>query len=372
MKVLVLVALAIVCLVEAKTKWHQLEGYTFEKYAKEFGRSYKDSEIEERRNIFNERLESIKAHNRDTSKTWKEGVNQFTDRTEEERRNVLGLNKDLLYAQKAARESKRMSPIKIADDIEIPTNVDWRNAGIITAVKDQGDCGSCWTFGTAESIESYMALATPGNLIDISEQQILDCVPNPDQCGGTGGCQGGTPELAYVGLMQIGGAATEWTYPYQSYFGNAYPCRKNTTIRYARLSGFTTLTANSYNQVINHIATVGPLAINVEAMPWQHYEEGVFNGCNQTDPDIDHVVQLVGYGVDPQLGDYWLVRNSWSPTFGEDGYIRLARPSTTPCGWDTKPSDGTGCKGGPAKVYVCGTCGVLFDTSFPNIDPDTQ
>ncbi len=75
------------------------------------------------------------------------------------------------------------------------------------------------------------------------------------------------------------------------------------------------------------LATTGPLAVNVDASSWSGYESGVFDGCNQQNPDIDHVVQLVGYGTDPSQGDYWLVRNSWSPAWGEAGYIRLARTS---------------------------------------------
>lgn len=107
------------------------------------------------------------------------------------------------------------------------------------------------------------------------------------------------------------------------------------------------------------MASVGPIAISVDASAWSHYESGVFNGCNQTNPDIDHAVQvskrgnppfflpdriglhqLVGYGTDSTFGDYWLVRNSWSPAWGEDGYIRLHRSKAYTCGTDLHPSVG--------------------------------
>jgi len=249
----------------------------------------------------------------------------------------------------------------------LPKHVDWRERGIITAVKDQGQCGSCWSFGTAETIESFYALKT-GLLECLSEQQILDCTPNPNQCGGTGGCGGGTPELAYAKIMQMGGLTSEWMYPYTSYFGTDYNCHSNSgPSPVASLSGYKVLKSNEYNPVLTAVATVGPLAINVDASAWSDYESGVFDGCNQTHPDIDHVVQLVGYGTDATLGDYWLVRNSWAPSYGESGYIRLRREANPRCGMDLHPSDGTGCNGGPAQVKVCGTCGILYDVSYPVI-----
>ena len=114
------------------------------------------------------------------------------------------------------------------------------------------------------------------------------------------------------------------------------------------------------------LATVGPLAINVDASSWHLYESGVYDSCDYDAMDLDHVVVLVGYGNDPDLGDYWLVRNSWSPTYGEDGYIRLKRDPVddTPCGVDETPQDGTGCDGDGTQ-YPCGTCGVVFDASYP-------
>lgn len=114
------------------------------------------------------------------------------------------------------------------------------------------------------------------------------------------------------------------------------------------------------------LVNIGPLAVNVQADAWHDYSSGVFEGCSDwSNVDVDHCVQLVGYGVDLKLGSYWLIRNSWDATWGEKGYIRLRRTSTPQCGWDHTPLDGTGCSGGPSKQYVCGQCGVLFDVSYP-------
>eukprot|EP01114_Cavostelium_apophysatum_P023907 TRINITY_DN916_c0_g1_i1.p1 TRINITY_DN916_c0_g1~~TRINITY_DN916_c0_g1_i1.p1 ORF type:complete len:371 (-),score=74.53 TRINITY_DN916_c0_g1_i1:38-1150(-) len=366
-KLLLITLAAILAVALAKTKWHQLDDYTFEKYVKEHRKVYETHEEERmRRNIFNQNLARIKAHNRDTTKTWKEGVNHFTDRTEEEFARVRGLKKGALFASKASRPQHMVNSKENFDVSTLPPAVDWRTSGIISAIKDQGDCGSCWTFATTETLEAYWALAT-GELQDLSEQQILDCTPNPDQCGGTGGCGGGTVELAYARINAMGGLASEWTYPYLSYTGKAFTCRFNETVPAVKVAGFTDLPSNQYLPVMTHVAKVGPLAVSVDASAWGAYESGVFNGCNQTNPDLDHAVQLVGYGSDSQLGNYWIVRNSWNPTWGEDGFIRIARPANPTCGIDIHPSDGDACKNSPPTVKVCGTCGILFDTTFPTI-----
>jgi len=291
----------------------------------------------------------------------KEGVNHLSDWTEAERKNLRGY-------KVAHRGAKRVQvDEEISIDIKaLPVSVDWRTKGIITDVKDQGQCGSCWSFGAAETLESYWALAT-GNLVVLSEQQILDCTLNPNDCGGTGGCGGGTGELAYAEIIQQGGLTTEALYPYASYDGSNFPCQfsNKTTPPVAKMTGYKNIPSNQYAPVLAAVANVGPLDITVDASSWSFYESGVFDGCNQQSPDLDHAVQLVGYGTDPSDGDFWIVRNSWNSGWGENGYIRLRRTSTLRCGIDTQPSDGTGCNGGPTQVTVCGTCGILYDTLYP-------
>jgi len=250
----------------------------------------------------------------------------------------------------------------------LPISVDWRDKNIVTPVKDQGDCGSCWTFATAELTESYWAMAT-GKLNILSEQQILDCTPNPDHCGGTGGCEGGTAELAWAQINQMGGLSAEWTYPYISYYGQDFTCKQNQVVPIAKVGKFINLPVNEQDPILAYLAASGPLAISVDASTWSSYETGVFNSCNQTNPDLDHAVMLVGYGTDSQLGDYWIVRNSWSPQWGEEGYIRLHRENPFTCGTDLNPSDGDGCTNGPPTVTVCGTCGILFDALYPVVSP---
>jgi len=241
--------------------------------------------------------------------------------------------------------------------------------GVITPVKDQGRCGSCWSFAAAETLESYYALVNHNEMPILSEQQILDCTPNPDQCGGTGGCGGATVELAYQQIKAMGGLSSEWVYPYMSYFGDNLPCNSTRFRPVAKISGYVNLPTNRAKPVINHLLNKGPLAVSVDAGAWSHYESGVFDGCNQTNPDLDHAVQLVGMGTDPTYGDYWLIRNSWTPLWGEAGYIRLRRTMIPRCGVDITPLDGDGCVNGSTTEFVCGTCGVLYDALYPIVIP---
>jgi len=352
-------------------KWHQLHCYSFEDFKSEHGRNYRNAEEEEmRRGIFETELHRVRKHNADETKTWKEGINKFSDRTLEEKASMRGLDKSMLHDSKESDpvQYRRNSNFNINN---LPFHVDWRQQGIVTPPKNQGNCGSCWTFATAESVESYLALAT-GVLDTLSEQQVLDCTPNPNQCGGTGGCAGGTVELAFAQITQSGGLSEEWTYSYQSFNGANFSCRPITPV--VTVTNFTVLPSNEIQPMLEHIATVGPLAISVDASAWSAYESGVFNGCNQTNPDLDHAVQLVGYGTDISLGPYWLVRNSWSPFWGEEGYIRIMResPDSVSCGLDIKPSDGDGCRNGPPVVKVCGTCGILYDSVYPEVQVVAQ
>eukprot|EP00697_Spironema_sp_BW2_P002412 gnl/Spiro4/13222_TR7018_c0_g1_i1.p1 gnl/Spiro4/13222_TR7018_c0_g1~~gnl/Spiro4/13222_TR7018_c0_g1_i1.p1 ORF type:complete len:386 (+),score=83.69 gnl/Spiro4/13222_TR7018_c0_g1_i1:38-1159(+) len=344
-----------------------LRKYTFDQYVKDFRKGYVEgsAEWEQRRAVFEQNLREIVDHN-SQKRSWSKGVNAFTDLTTEEFKVRLGYRKDLSRARYANRDVVARAAVRK----DLPASVDWRTAGVVTDVKDQGRCGSCWAFASTQMIESYVAL-TNKSLLVLSPQQLTSCAPNPHDCGGVGGCGGSVPELAFDYISQ-NGMASEWTYPYQSYNGTTLPCTYNNTSKgtpaVATVGGYVKLATNSYAAVIDALANTGPLAVNVQADLWHHYSGGVFDGCsNMSNIDINHVVQLVGYGTDQATGkDYWLVRNSWSATWGELGYIRLERSSVlSECGVDASPADGTGCQGGPPSVVVCGQCGILYDVSYP-------
>lgn len=134
--------------------------------------------------LFERELSRVRAHN-SRNLSWKMGINQFSDMEESEKRVVLGYRKDIGYLRRG--DGRLASPAHAVGDraqlAALPTSVDWRTANIVTAVKDQGHCGSCWSFAAASTIESFYARAT-GQLPTLSEQQILSCTPNPDQVRG--------------------------------------------------------------------------------------------------------------------------------------------------------------------------------------------
>jgi len=166
------------------------------------------------------------------------------------------------------------------------------------------------------------------------------------------------------------GLRTEEEWPYTAGNGVTGDCSYdyNGMAPSVGVTGYETLTPNSQEEVMQHLAEVGPLAVSVYASSWGAYSGGVFEGCSyDSNIALNHAVQLVGYGSDPAEGDYWIVRNSWGPGWGEDGYIRLRRDAAAQCGTDSSPADGSACQDGPGwdEQHVCGMCGVLFDTVYP-------
>jgi len=334
-------------------------GYTFDQYIIDYGKVYSGAEYGARRATFEKNLASIITHNGDVSQTWKKGVNHLTDYSPAQLKQFFGYNEVIASAQRSTTPLAKIADVRLTD---LPSAVDWRNKSIVSPVKNQGGCGSCWAFAGTEAIETAVAQAT-GKILALSPQNVVSCALNPHHCGGTGGCNGATADIAF-GYVADKGIASERDYPYQARTGTC----NETIAKTAKISGFVKVTPNSYNDVLTALATAGPLAVNVDASYWSSYSSGVFTGCQFNDVDINHVVQAVGYGHDDARNkDYWIIRNSWGVGWGEQGYMRLERHATDPqskCAPDTRPSDGTGCDGGPAVITVCGACGVLYDASY--------
>jgi C1A family cysteine protease len=190
----------------------------------------------------------------------------------------------------------------LADD------VDWRTKNAVTAVKDQGQCGSCWAFSATEAIESYAFLAGQ-KLQSLSPQQINSC-DKVDL-----GCNGGNTESAYEYVVDAGGIETEASYPYKSGSGNTGVCKFNKANVAVTISGYKSVPKgeDSLQAALND----GPVSVCLAANAFQTYNSGILKICPGM---IDHCVQAVGYSTS---GNYWIVRNSWAKDWGEEGYIRL-------------------------------------------------
>jgi cathepsin L len=353
---LVCIILAVVA-VSAGTTFGIEDIKDFVTYVKFHGKHYDNiEEFMMRENLFYQRLQVIQEHNAKKS-SYTLGATKFADMTDEEIKAFRGLNKRMTHGLRTVE-----APV-LPNNGAVPDSVDWRTIGVVTPVKNQGQCGSCWAFATTETVESAAALAT-GKLLVLSPQNVVDCTPNPNHCGGTGGCDGATAELGFT-YVAGNGIATEANYPYKGVTGK---CNTNVA-KAAQVTGYVQLPENDYESLLNASAFIGPIAVSVDASTWSLYSKGVYD-CPASvykSPDIDHAVQLVGYGVDGTT-PYWIVRNSWGTSWGEQGYIRLLRHtdgSTQWCGTDVTPSDGSGCDGGPKTVTVCGTCGIWYDSSYP-------
>jgi len=321
--------------------------YDFQKYIAEHGKSYSAAELEQREQIFNHNLEKVKSHNREYHAgvhTWWATMNHLADMSKEE-----------FATLRSAKYNPSTHPILglTAKAGGNPDSVDWREKGAVTPVKNQGGCGSCWAFSATETMESAYQIAS-GKLLELAPQTYVNCVKNPNSCGGTGGCEGATMELAFNLTAQTG-IALESELPYR---GTDETCKSYTAA--VKCSGYVKNPVNDAAAFETALATM-PQAITVAAEPWQLYGGGIFHGCSSDNSNtLDHGVQAVGY-----TKDYYIVRNSWGAGWGEKGFIRISRASDAKTFTDSAPADGVACKPYPKSQTVGGECGILFDTSYP-------
>lgn len=204
----------------------------------------------------------------------------------------------------------------------LPSSVDWVKDGAVTPVKNQGSCGSCWTFSTSGALEGAWKVAT-GNLVSLSEQQLVDCSTND----GNSGCNGGSMDAAFT-YLESHNFCTESSYPYEQKQGKV--CKESNCtagIPSKRVTGFKDVPARDMEALMEAVSKQ-PVSIGIEAdqVAFQLYSGGVLT--KKCGSKLDHGVLLVGYGTDHGV-DYWKVKNSWGPSWGEEGYIRMQRGNST-------------------------------------------
>uniref|UniRef100_A0A2A4JB28 Uncharacterized protein n=1 Tax=Heliothis virescens TaxID=7102 RepID=A0A2A4JB28_HELVI len=284
----------------------------FENFIKEYGKKYSsDAEKAKRFEIFKENLKGINELNQEIEIA-EYGITQFTDLTQEE---FVELVKCVPTNVTVTDNRCNVVTDEQLPKVQAPESLDWRQYNVVSRVKNQGSCGSCYAFSTTGNIESQYAIKHQA-MTDLSEQQIVDCDT------GSQGCQGGYMTSAFSSIIASGGIESQSSYPYAN---QQQQCQFSPQKVQIKLSGCTQYNTRSQERLKEILYSNGPLSIAIKSTAVQVYKGGVIpdSECNVGQPD--HAVLLVGYGTDPSGVQYWLAKNSWAEGFGEQGYFRFQR-----------------------------------------------
>ncbi|CAL1272228.1 unnamed protein product [Larinioides sclopetarius] len=293
-----------------------------------FGKSYNGKEEVARRLVWEQRVIDVIRHNLQFDMgmhSYRKGINEFSDMEHHEFvRTFNGYRRQL---GKPNNGSSWVPP----SNIQLPDSVDWRNQGLVTGVKNQQQCGSCWAFSTTGSLEGQHKKKT-GQLVSLSEQNLVDCSGSE----GNQGCNGGLMDQAFEYIKKNNGIDTEDSYPYTAQDGN---CNFKPDSVGATVTGYVDIPSGDEDALKQAVATIGPVSVAIDAShdSFQSYQDGVYDEPECSSDALDHGVLIVGYGTEDG-SDYWLVKNSWGPSWGSKGYIKMARNKNNQCGIATEAS----------------------------------
>ncbi|XP_040376017.1 ervatamin-B-like [Oryza brachyantha] len=302
----------------------------FEEWMAKFGKAYTcHGEKEHRFAVFRDNVHFIRRYRPQASYDTAVRVNQFADLT----------NDEFVATYTGAKPPHPKEAPRPVDPIWTPCCIDWRFRGAVTGVKDQGACGSSWAFAAVAALEGVMKIST-GQLTPLSEQELIDCEGSSDGCGG------GHTDRAFELVAGRGrGITAESEYRYEGFKGN---CRVDDMLfnHAAHVDGYRAVPPDDERQLATAVARQ-PVTVYVDASgpAFQFYSSGVFPGpcgCGTGgEPKPNHAVTLVGYCQDGATGKkYWVAKNSWGKTWGQQGYILLEKDVASPhgtCGLAVSP-----------------------------------
>lgn len=300
----------------------------FDKFKLKHGKQYIDLiEHEQRKDVFRQNIRFIHSVNRQ-HKSYSLSVNHLADRTELEMKALRGRR----YS--GVDNGGAQFPYQHIDRTQLPSEFDWRIFGAVTPVKDQSVCGSCWSFGTVGAIEGAFFLNNGHQLVRLSQQALIDC----SWGYGNNGCDGGEDFRAYQWMLKHGGIPTEDEYG--PYLGQDGYCHVNNVTLTAKITGYVNVTSGDENALRLAIVKHGPISVAIDAShrTFSFYSNGVYYDpeCKNKIDELDHAVLAVGYGS-INGNDYWLVKNSWSNYWGNDGYVLMSAKDNN-CGVMTTPT----------------------------------
>jgi len=275
----------------------------WEEFKAKYGKVYNGPDHEaEHKSVYEKNMQWA-AENSDEQTTF--GENQFADLTQEQYRVAAGLG----YKASSLSSLPHLG-VHVHNGEELAASVDWTTKGAVTAVKDQGQCGSCWAFSTTGGLEGAWQIAS-GSLKSLSEQQFVDCDKN-----GSAGCQGGDMATAFQ-WAENQALATEQSYPYTARDGSCKSSGWTTAIPQGGVTGYKSVGQSTAD--LKSALNLGPVSVAIEAdqMAFQMYSGGVLkSGCGT---NLDHGVLAVGY-----TADAFKVKNSWGSSWGASGYLQIS------------------------------------------------
>jgi len=288
------------------------EERSFVSWMRENENMFTGDEYHQRLGIFLANKRLVREHNA-ANKGFKVALNKFAALTSSEYKSLLGFKPIAATSAKAVKYSTNGA------------DVDWRQKGCVNPIKDQGQCGSCWAFSAVQAVESCYAAST-GTLYSLSESQLVDC------CSACSGCDGGFPSSAYDWVIkhQNGGFMKEEDYPYSP---SEHSCKFDPSKVVVTISGYSEVASGSESDLAAKCASVGPIAVGIDASNWsfQLYSSGIYDEPSCSSYSLDHAVGVIGYGSEGGV-NYWIVRNSWGTSWGEEGYIRMVKDKNNQCG----------------------------------------